>query len=132
PQRRRAQRRKRRQRRRRPRARRQSTHSRANLGTEGRTEEMAPRRSPKPRTGGKRPRQYSAGELPTREAVLEAMANEPQHDGKRDLARHFGIKGDMRTPFKVLLREMEADGLLARRRKSIRRTSTLPAVTVLD
>jgi ribonuclease R len=93
---------------------------------------MSPRPSPKPRTSSKRPRQFAVGELPTREAVLEAMANEPQLDGKRDLARHFGIKGDMRTPFKVLLREMEDDGLLARRHKTIRRSATLPAVTVLD
>lgn len=84
------------------------------------------------RANPKRPRQASAGKLPTKEAVLEAMANEPQLDGKRDLARHFGIKGDMRTPFKVLLREMEGEGLLVRRRKAMRPTATLPAVAVLD
>ncbi|MEO8883008.1 MAG: RNB domain-containing ribonuclease, partial [Devosia sp.] len=60
------------------------------------------------------------------------MAENPGLDGKRDLAKRFGIKGDMRTPFKVLLKEMEAEGFLARSRKSIRRTATLPAVTVLD
>jgi ribonuclease R len=87
---------------------------------------------PRPRTSAKRPRQYAVGEVPTREAVLEAMANEPSLDGKRDLARHFGIRGDMRTPFKVLLRDMERDGLLVRNRKAMRRTSTLPEVAVLD
>ncbi len=56
----------------------------------------------------------------------------PNLDGKRDLAKHFGIHGDMRTPFKVLLKELEADGMLARSRKTIRRTATLPAVTTLD
>jgi ribonuclease R len=86
----------------------------------------------KPRTSAKRPRQFAVGELPTREAVLEAMASEPNLDGKRDLARHFGIRGDMRTPFKVLLREMEHEGLLVRNRKAVRRTATLPAVAVLD
>ncbi len=89
-------------------------------------------RPPRPRTNPKRPRQFTAGELPSREAILEAMANAPGLDGKRDLAKHFGIRGDMRTPFKVLLRQMEADGLIARTRKAIRRTATLPAVTVLD
>jgi len=72
------------------------------------------------------------GTLPSREAILEAMAKFPDLDGKRDLARHFGIKGDMRTPFKVLLKEMEGEGHLARTRKQIRRTAALPAVTVLD
>ena len=60
------------------------------------------------------------------------MAEDPGLDGKRDLAKRFGIKGDMRTPFKVLLKEMEAEGFIARSRKAIRRTATLPAVAVLD
>ena len=60
------------------------------------------------------------------------MAEDPGLDGKRDLAKYFGIKGDMRTPFKLLLNEMEAEGFIARSRKTIRRTATLPAVTVLD
>jgi hypothetical protein len=32
----------------------------------------------------------------------------------------------------VLLREMEGEGLLVRKRRAVRRTATLPAVTVLD
>ncbi len=59
----------------------------------------------------KRARAFAVGTLPTREAVLEAMAQHPDLDGKRDLAKHFGIHGDMQTPFKVLLKEMEGDGL---------------------
>ncbi|HVX81001.1 MAG TPA: ribonuclease R [Devosiaceae bacterium] len=77
-------------------------------------------------------RQFAVGTLPSREDILAAMAENPSLDGKRDLARHFGIKGDMRTPFKVLLKQMEGEGFLARSRKTIRRPSTLPAVTVLD
>lgn len=80
----------------------------------------------------KRARQFTTGELPSKEAILEAMANQPNIDGRRDLAKHFGIKGDMRTPFKVLLKEMEGEGLVARTRKQIRPTAALPAVTVLD
>ncbi|HVW94038.1 MAG TPA: ribonuclease R [Devosia sp.] len=79
-----------------------------------------------------RHRAYETGTLPSREDILAAMAEDPSLDGKRDLAKRFGIKGDMRTPFKVLLKEMEAEGFLARSRKTIRRTATLPAVTVLD
>ncbi len=70
--------------------------------------------------------------LPSREAILEAMANEPNLDGKRDLARHFGIKGDQRGPFKELLKALEGEGLIARRRKTLRKTAALPAVAVLD
>jgi ribonuclease R len=77
-------------------------------------------------------RRRPVGTLPSREDILAAITENPGLDGKRDLARHFGIKGDMRAPFKLLLKEMEGEGFLARTRKTIRRTATLPAVTVLD
>lgn len=89
-------------------------------------------KAPKTKTTPKSPRQFAVGNLPSREAILEAMAQQPNLDGKRDLARHFGIHGDMRTPFKVLLKQMEGEGFLARTRKQIRPTAALPAVTVLD
>ncbi|MGN6487151.1 MAG: ribonuclease R [Devosia sp.] len=85
-----------------------------------------------PNTKTRAPRSFEVGALPSREAILEAMAQHPDLDGKRELARYFGIKGDMRTPFKVLLKDMEGEGHLARSRKQIRRTAALPAVTVLD
>jgi ribonuclease R len=91
-----------------------------------------PRVTASARPKAKRSRQFTAEALPTREQILEAMANDPRIDGKRDLAKLFGIKGDMRTPFKVLLKDMEAEGFIARTRKSIRPTAALPAVTVLD
>lgn len=89
-------------------------------------------KTPKTKTTPKTPRQFAVGNLPSREAILEAMAQQPNLDGKRDLARHFGIHGDMRTPFKVLLKQMEGEGFIARTRKQIRPTAALPAVTVLD
>ena len=89
-------------------------------------------RAPKLQNKTKAPREFLVGTLPSREAILQAMAENPTLDGKRDLARHFGIHGDMRTPFKVLLKEMEGDGFIARSRKQIRPTAALPAVTVLD
>ncbi|WP_116654163.1 ribonuclease R [Pelagibacterium sediminicola] len=75
---------------------------------------------------------YQPGTLPTREAILEAVSQFPDIDSKREIARHFGIKGDDRIALKVMLRDMENEGLLARKRKAIRVTSELPAVTVLD
>lgn len=89
-------------------------------------------KAPKTKTTPKTPRQFAVGNLPSREAILEAMAQQPNLDGKRDLARHFGIHGDMRTPFKVMLKQMEGEGFIARTRKQIRPTAALPAVTVLD
>ena len=60
------------------------------------------------------------------------MASRPDLDGKRDLAKYFGIHGDMRTPFKMLLKELEGESHIARSRKTLRRTAALPAVTALD
>lgn len=80
----------------------------------------------------KKPHQHPAGVMPSREQILEALANEPGLKGKRDLARVFGIRGDMRVPFKALLRDMEGEGLIARNRKTLRRAAELPSVTVLD
>jgi ribonuclease R len=93
---------------------------------------------PKPKTkqtntsGPKRARQPAAGELPSREQLLEALAKEPDLKGKRDLAKVFGIRGDLRRPFKAMLNELEGEGVITRTRKSLRRTAALPAVTVLD
>ncbi|MEO8756830.1 MAG: ribonuclease R [Devosia sp.] len=89
-------------------------------------------RAPKQHSTSKPARAFAVGTLPTREAILDAMAQQPQLDGKRDLYKYFGIHGDMKTPFKVLLKEMEGEGFIARSRKILRRTATLPQVTTLD
>ena len=89
-------------------------------------------KSTKPKSKPRAARQFHVGALPSREAILEAMAANPQLDGKRDLYKYFGIHGDLKTPFKVLLKEMEGEGFIARSRKTLRRTATLPQVTVLD
>jgi ribonuclease R len=60
------------------------------------------------------------------------MTAHPELDGKRDLYKHFGIHGALKAPFKLLLKELEGEGVIARRRKSLRRTATLPQVTALD
>ena len=87
-------------------------------------------KAPPPRKPVKRP--VAPGTLPSREDILEALADLPASGSKRDLVKMFGITGDMRVPFKALLREMEEEGLIARSRKSLRRAAELPSVTVLD
>jgi ribonuclease R len=89
-------------------------------------------KAPKTKTTKPKPRQFQIGTLPAREDILKAMAENPHLDGKRDLYKYFGIHGDMKTPFKLLLKEMEGEGFIARTRKSLRRVSTLPQVTALD
>lgn len=70
--------------------------------------------------------------LPSKEQVLEALEQHSELRTKRDLTRYFAIKGDLRSPFKKLIRTLEDDGLLARKGKTMRRARELPRVTVLD
>jgi len=91
-----------------------------------------PPSKPRNTSGPKRPLQPAAGTLPTREQLLAALAEQTDIKGKRDLAKVFGIRGDMRKPFKDMLKELEGDGVITRTRKALRRTAALPAVTVLD
>ena len=87
---------------------------------------------PKNTSGPKRPRLPVADRLPSREQLLEALAQEDDIKGKRDLAKVFGIRGDLRRPFKAMLAELEGEGVITRTRKALRRTAALPHVTVLD
>ncbi|MDV3250618.1 ribonuclease R [Devosia sp. BK] len=89
-------------------------------------------KKPKNTSGPRRSVQPRAGELPTREQLLAALAQDADIKGKRDLAKVFGIRGDMRKPFKAMLAELEGDGVITRTRKALRRTAALPHVTVLD
>ena len=87
---------------------------------------------PKKLSGPKRATTPRAGTLPTREQLLAALAEQSDIKGKRDLAKVFGIRGDMRRPFKAMLAELEGEGVITRTRKALRRTAALPHVTVLD
>ena len=91
-----------------------------------------PTSKPKNLSRPKRATTPRAGTLPTREQLLAALAEQSDIKGKRDLAKVFGIRGDMRRPFKAMLAELEGDGVITRTRKALRRTAALPHVTVLD
>jgi len=93
---------------------------------------MARPTKPRNTSGPRRASQPRAAELPSKEQVLEALAQQADLKGKRDLAKVFGIRGDMRRPFKAMLAELEGEGVITRTRKALRRTAALPHVTVLD
>ena len=52
--------------------------------------------------------------------------------GNREIARVFRLKGSDRAELKRVLRELQDDGTIARRRKAIRVTGALPEVVVAD
>ena len=70
--------------------------------------------------------------LPTKAEILEWIADNPTQSSKRDIARAFGIKGAARIDLKRLLKELEAEGHLQKRRKSYRDPDKLPPVSVLQ
>ncbi len=69
--------------------------------------------------------------IPSKSEILQWLADNPGQTAKRDIARAFGIKGAARIDLKRLLREMEEEGSLARRKRSYREPDVLPPVAVL-
>lgn len=70
--------------------------------------------------------------LPTKEAILQWIADNPTQTTKRDIARAFGIKGAQRIDLKQILKELEDEGHLRPRKASTRDSQHLPPVTVLQ
>ncbi len=69
--------------------------------------------------------------IPTRDEILAWIAENPGETAKRDIAKAFGIKGAERIELKRMLKELQAEGILERRRKSYRDADKLPPVAVL-
>ncbi len=70
--------------------------------------------------------------MPSKEEVLEWISENPTLTSKRDIAKAFGIKGAARIDLKRLLKALEAEGHLQKRRKTYRDPESLPPVTVLQ
>ena len=71
-------------------------------------------------------------QIPTKQEILDFIADNPARTAKRDIAKAFGIKGAQRIDLKRILKEMETDGQLQKRRSSYRDPDTLPPVGVLE
>lgn len=70
--------------------------------------------------------------IPTKEQILEWIANNPGLAAKRDIARAFGIKGAARIDLKRMLKELEGDGQFERKRRTYRDPDRLPPVSILQ
>jgi ribonuclease R len=69
--------------------------------------------------------------LPTARQILDFVASSPVPAGKREIARHFGLKGHEKIALKALLRDMAEEGLIDGRKTAFHRMGGLPRVTVL-
>ena len=70
--------------------------------------------------------------IPTKEEILEWISENPTLTSKRDIAKAFGIKGAARIDLKRILKELEAEGHLEKRKKTYRDQDRLPPVSVLQ
>ncbi|MDW4549361.1 ribonuclease R [Defluviimonas sp. D31] len=69
--------------------------------------------------------------IPSKTEILDWIADNPGLSAKRDIAKAFGIKGADRIELKRILKELESEGNLERRRKTYRDPEKLPPVTIL-
>ncbi len=66
------------------------------------------------------------GAVPPRDVLMRFIAENPDRASKREIAKAFGLKGETRVELKTLLRSLEEDGLVAKKRKSLVRPGALP------
>jgi ribonuclease R len=70
--------------------------------------------------------------IPSKDEILSWISDNPTQTAKRDIAKAFGIKGQDRIDLKRLLRQLEDEGHLERRRRTYRDPDRLPPVSVLE
>lgn len=70
--------------------------------------------------------------IPSKTEILTWISENPTKAAKRDIAKAFGIKGAARIDLKRLLKELEEEGKLTKRRSSYRDAEDLPPVSVLE
>ncbi|MDE2620752.1 MAG: VacB/RNase II family 3'-5' exoribonuclease [Sphingomonadales bacterium] len=69
--------------------------------------------------------------LPSRQQILDFIAQSDEPAGKREIAKAFGLKGQEKIQLKALLRDMADEGLIDGNRTAFHRMGGVPRVTVL-
>ncbi|WP_375463991.1 ribonuclease R [uncultured Methylobacterium sp.] len=75
-----------------------------------------------------------AGEsaLPSREQIVAFISEAKDKVGKREIAQAFGLRGAHKIDLKRILKEIEADGAIARGRGGLATAGRLPPVVLAD
>ncbi|RKT32641.1 RNAse R [Roseovarius halotolerans] len=71
-------------------------------------------------------------QMPSKDEILQWISDNPTLTSKRDIAKAFGIKGAARIDLKRILKELEEEGHLEKRKKTYRDPEKLPPVSVLQ
>jgi ribonuclease R len=69
--------------------------------------------------------------FPTREQILEFIAENPGSAGKREIARAFGISGGAKIALKAILKNLAEEGAVEKKHRHLRRPADLANVSVL-
>ncbi len=78
--------------------------------------------------------------LPSREELIAFIGGEAAPNGeqpparvtKRDIARAFGVKGEAKADLKLLIKDLQNEGAIARGRKALQVQGRLPTIVVAD
>ncbi|MGD9862707.1 MAG: ribonuclease R [Pseudodonghicola sp.] len=70
--------------------------------------------------------------IPSKQEILDWISAHPTQSSKRDIAKAFGIKGSDRIDLKRVLKELEGEGHLEKRKRTYRDPEHLPPVSVLQ
>ena len=81
-----------------------------------------------------------AAPLPSRDELIAFIGGEPAPNGeppparvtKRDIARAFGVKGAAKADLKLLIKDLQNEGAIARGGKALQVQGRLPSVVVAD
>jgi ribonuclease R len=80
----------------------------------------------------KRPKADQSTDFPSREDVVAFISHAQGKVGKREIAQRFGIKGNDRIRLKQILKDLEIDGIVDRRGKTVHKAGQLPPVVLAD
>ena len=69
---------------------------------------------------------------PTKQQILAFIGEESGRVGTREIARAFGLKNADRAELKRMLRELEGEGRVDKRKKKLHHPGALPAVVLAD
>lgn len=78
----------------------------------------------------KRPHHKFQG-LPSKEQILEFIRSSENAVGKREIGKHFRLKGQEKIALKALLKDMAEEGLIDGKKSAFHRMGGVPKVTVL-
>ena len=70
--------------------------------------------------------------FPSRDAIVAFVRAQSSDVGTREIAREFGLKNADRIELKRILRELAADGTIAKRGKKIHQPAALPPTVMAD